>query len=379
LVTSTGHAEVSDPDQANRHVSSSISVKNISSLTAFGCSIAALVISFLGLQRFDLPVTKYVRAVTVHLPWDQLTIPWMAFTSNAGDWIGQGWRLASVSLLLLAFAWAFSRPMLKLAAIQSLIAHGIAAVLANVLKHLIGRPRPKFVHSGDWQMAISWISGLDSFPSGHTTASFAVATVLAKRFPTWGPLCMGLAAFVALSRVLRGSHFPTDVVGGAVVGILSGSIAAAPLKEWRTSVQQGCRHAAIGSSLVLAVLWTMSNKMDNGFVGLLFIAVGVTAVMAGFWIRRTYWLSKDWPRETWSSKTSLYLIVYGLTAMTTSPFVLAAVGFTCLSCWLDTMGQAQGSLKESSSVSVVKESALLGGLALAALILVGARGVLPFQ
>jgi hypothetical protein len=111
----------------------------------------------------------------------------------------------------------------------------------------------------------------------------------------------------------------------------------------------------------------------------LFIAVGVTAVMAGFWIRRTYWLSKDWPRETWSSKTSLYLIVYGLAAMTTSPFVLAAVGFTCLSCWLDTMGQAQGSLKESSSVSVVKESALLGGLALAALILVGARGVLPFQ
>ena len=143
--------------------------------------------------------------------------------------------------------------MLKLAAIQSLIAHGIAAVLANVLKHLIGRPRPKFVHSGDWQMAISWISGLDSFPSGHSTASFAVATVLTKRFPTWGPLCMGLAAFVALSRVLRGSHFPTDVVGGAVVGILSGSIAAAPLKEWRTSVQQGCRDAAIGSSLVLAV------------------------------------------------------------------------------------------------------------------------------
>lgn len=378
-MTSSGHSEVSDPDQTNRHVSSSISVKTISSLTAFGCSIAALGISFLGLQRFDLPVTKYVRSVTVHLPWDQLTIPWMAFTSNAGDWIGQGWRLASVSLLLLAFAWAFSRPMLKLAAIQSLIAHGIAAVLANVLKHLIGRPRPKFVHSGDWQMAISWISGLDSFPSGHTTASFAVATVLAKRFPTWGPLCMGLATFVALSRVLRGSHFPTDVVGGAVVGILSGSIAAAALKEWRTSVQQGCRDAAIGSSLVLAVLWTLSHKMDDGLVGLLFIAVGVTAVMAGFWIRRSYWLSKDWPRNTWSSKTSLYLIAYGLAAMTTAPLVHVAVGFACMASWLNAMGQEQRSLDELSYVSVMKEGALLGSVALAALILVGARGVLPFQ
>ncbi len=378
-MTSSGHSEVSDPDQTNRRVSSHISVKNILSLTAFGCSIAALVISFLGLQGFDLPVTRYVRSVTVHLPWDQLTIPWMAFTSNAGDWIGQGWRLASVSLLLLAVAWAFNRPMLRLAAIQSLIAHGIAAVLANVLKHLIGRPRPKFVHSGDWQMAISWISGLDSFPSGHSTASFAVATVLAKRFPTWGPLCMGLAAFVALSRVLRGSHFPSDVVGGAVLGILSGSIAAAPLKEWRTSVQQGCRDAAIGSSLVLAVLWTLSHKMDDGIVGLLFIAVGVTAVMAGFWIRRTYWLSKDWPRETWSPKTSLYLIAYGLAAMTTSPFVHVAVGFTCMASWLNAMGQEQRRLDELSSLSAMKEGALLGSVALAVLILVSARGVLPFQ
>lgn len=359
-------------------LSSPLPFKKIAPLAAFGCSCAALVISFLGLEQFDLPITKYVRSVTVHLPWDQLTIPWMAFTSNAGDWIGQGWRLAALSILLLALAWAFEKRVLKLAAIQSLIAHGIAAVVANVLKHLVGRPRPKFVHSGDWQMAISWISGLDSFPSGHSTASFAVATVLTKRFPAWGPLCIGLAAFVALSRVLRGSHFPTDVVGGAVVGILSGSIAAAPLNAWRTSILEGCRHAAAGSSLVLAVLWTLSHRMDEGFAGMLFMALGATAVMAGLWIRRTYWIVRDRFGGTWQAKTSLYLIAYGLAAMTTSPLVLAAVGFTCLAFWLNSIGQTQGSLEESPSWSVVKESALLGGLVLAALILVDARGVLPF-
>ncbi|NGZ99235.1 MAG: hypothetical protein CV089_24525 [Nitrospira sp. WS110] len=123
----------------------------------------------------------------------------------------------------------------------------------------------------------------------------------------------------------------------------------------------------------------MSHKMDDGFVGLLFIAVGVTAVIAGFWIRRIYWLSKDWPRETWSSKTSLYLIAYGLAAMTTSPLVHVAVGFTCMASWLDRMGQEHRSLDEWSSVSAMKEGALLGSVALAALILVGARGVLPFQ
>jgi membrane-associated phospholipid phosphatase len=347
-------------------------------LMPLASSCVALVMAFIGLHEFDLPAVWYVRSVTVHLPWDQLTIPWMAFTSNAGDWIGQGWRLALLSILLLALAWVVEKQALKLAAIQSLIAHGVAAVLANVLKHLIGRPRPKFVHSGDWQMTISWVSGLDSFPSGHSTASFAVATVLAKRFPAWGPLCIGFAAFVALSRVLRGSHFPTDVVGGAVVGILSGSIAAAPLKAWRTSVLEGCRHAAVGSSLVLAVLWTLSHEMAEGFVGILFMALGTTAVMAGVWIRRNYWIVREGFGGTWQSRASLCLIAYGFASMTTSPLVLAAAGFTCLAYSFNALGNGQGSPEEVPNWSVAKESALLGGSALAMLILVGARGVLPF-
>jgi len=358
---------------------SPLSLKKIWPLAAFGCSCAALVISFLGWAQFDLPATKYVRSVTVHLPWDQLTIPWMAFTSNSGDWIGQGWRLASLSILLLVIAWVLDKSAIRVAAIQSLIAHGIAAVLANVLKHLIGRPRPKFVHSGDWQMAISWVSGLDSFPSGHSTASFAVATVLAKRFPLWGPLCISVAAFVALSRVLRGSHFPTDVVGGAIVGILSGSLAAAPLKAWRTSLQEGCRHAAIGVSTVLAVLWTLSYKMDDGFVGMLFVALGVVAVVGGLWLRRTYWVSQERATRSRQSMTSVCLIAYGLAAMTTSPLVLSSVGFACLAFWFDMIGKVQGSLEGSSTWSVVQESALLGGVVLAILILVDARGVLPLQ
>ena len=83
-------------------------------------------------------------------------------------------------------------------------------------------------------MTLSWASGLDSFPSGHSTATFAVATVLAKRFPLFGPLCIAIALFVALSRVLRGSHFLTDVLGGAVIGILSEGDQADPAaREYR--------------------------------------------------------------------------------------------------------------------------------------------------
>lgn len=356
-----------------------LSVKILLPLASISCSCAALIISFLGLERFDLPTTKYVRSVTVHLPWDQLTTPWMAFTSNAGDWIGQGWRLVSVSLILLALSWALHKPVLKVAAIESLVAHGIAAILANGLKHIIGRPRPKFAHSGDWQMAMSWTSGLDSFPSGHTTASFAVATVLAKRFPAWGPLCIAIAIFVALSRVLRGSHFPTDVVGGAALGILSGSIATAPLTAWQTSLREGCQYAAAAASIVLAILWTTSHRVEDGLAGMLYIALGAVAIMSGIWVRRTYWKLRARSGKTGRSRISLYLIACGLAAMTTSPLVLVVVGLTCLAFWSGSIEQAQRDLEQSWNSFIMQEWALLGGLTLAVLILVSARGVLPFQ
>jgi membrane-associated phospholipid phosphatase len=355
------------------------SPNTISSIAAVGCSCAALAISFLGVAQFDLPITKYVRSVTIHLPWDQLTVPWMAFASDTGDWIGQGWRLTTVSLLLLVGAWAFEKPTVKIVAIQSLIAHGIAALLANGLKHLIGRPRPKFVHSGDWQMTLSWASGMDSFPSGHSTASFAIATVLAKQFPLFGPLCIAIALFVALSRVLRGSHFPTDVLGGAVIGILSGFIATAPLRQWRTSIQDGLRHAAMGTSTAYALLWVLSRRMEDGMAGILFIALGVGAVAGGLWIRRTHWISRGQPVGSRHSTLSALLIAYGLAAMTTSPLVLSSVGFACMASWLDAIGRSHDHVEESPGWSMMRESALIGGVTLAILILVDGRGVLPFQ
>ncbi|MGC4097535.1 MAG: phosphatase PAP2 family protein [Nitrospira sp.] len=350
-----------------------------SPIAAVGCSCAALTIGFLGVAEFDLPIAKYVRSVTIHLPWDQLTIPWMAFTSNAGDWIGQGWRLTSLSLILLVVAWAFEKATIKIVAIQSLIAHGLAALLANGLKHLIGRPRPKFVHSGDWQMTLSWSSGLDSFPSGHSTASFAVATVLAKRFPLFGPFCIAIAMFVALSRVLRGSHFPTDVLGGAVIGILSGCIAAAPVKQWRTSIQDGLRYGAMGMSALYALLWMLSRRVEDGIVGILFLALGIAAVVGGLWMRRAQWVRGRSTGGDGSAQTSMLFIVYGLAAMTTSPLVLSSVGCACMATWLSARGRNDDQAEEPSSWFIMRESTLIGGLALAIFLLIAARGVLPFQ
>jgi undecaprenyl-diphosphatase len=348
-------------------------------IASFCCSGAALAITFLGLSRFDLPIVRYVRSVTIHRPWNQLTIPWMAFTSDAGNWIGEGTHLVVFSAALLVAGWLFSKPVVKAAGFETLLAHGLAALLANSLKHLIGRPRPKFAHSGEWQIAPSWVSGFDSFPSGHSAASFAVATVLAKRFPAFGPLCVGVAAFVVLSRVLRGSHFPTDALGGAVVGTISGSIAAAPLKQWRASLLEGLMQAAMGVCAVLALLWSLSRPAEEGVSGVLLIGLGLVATTSGLWLRRTEWVGNGRSGSGPPAKASSILIASGLASMTTSLYVVAAAGFACLAYWLNSALSPDKDKPGAQAWSATREGALLGAVLLALLILYNGRAVLPFR
>jgi undecaprenyl-diphosphatase len=350
----------------------------IGGLLASGCcSVAALIITFLGFSQFDLPIARYVRSVTTYRPWEQLTIPWMAFTSNAGDWIGEGTHLVAFSLALAAVGWFWSKETVKKAGIETLLAHGLAAVMVNGLKHLIGRPRPKFTHSGDWSLAPSMTSGFDSFPSGHSSIGFAVATVLAKRFPAIGPLAIGIACFVVLSRVLRGSHFPTDVIGGAVIGVVSGTIAAAPLKQWRTSIAEGLLYSAWGTCATLALLWALARPAEGGIAGAVLIVLGLAATAGGLWLRRLMWKGNG--ASGFSTKASPLLIAYGLAAMTTSLYVVAATGLTCLAHWLGGEPVVQEKRPIRLSWSAAREVALLLGVLSALLLLFGVRGVLPFR
>lgn len=60
-----------------------------------------------------------------------------------------------------------------------------------------------------------------SFPSGHSTAAFCIATVLSMAIPAVTPVFIILAAMVSFSRVYLGLHYPSDVVVGALLGTLT--------------------------------------------------------------------------------------------------------------------------------------------------------------
>ena len=95
-------------------------------------------------------------------------------------------------------------------------------MLCNVfIKNLVARTRPFDVNTAV-QLLVAKPRDY-SFPSGHTSASFAAACALVRTLPQkWGTVCMILAGVIALSRLYVGVHYPSDVLGGMVVGIFAG-------------------------------------------------------------------------------------------------------------------------------------------------------------
>jgi membrane-associated phospholipid phosphatase len=98
----------------------------------------------------------------------------------------------------------------------------LSGIIVDLLKVVVGRPRPKLLFaSGAYEF--SWIGlGADhwSFPSGHAATAAALATALWCLWPEPLLLYAIAAALVAMSRVVMGAHYLSDVIMGAFIGIV---------------------------------------------------------------------------------------------------------------------------------------------------------------
>ncbi|MCG5499947.1 phosphatase PAP2 family protein [Ectothiorhodospira lacustris] len=86
----------------------------------------------------------------------------------------------------------------------------------KILKATTGRDRP-FRHSRDISLNVAPLDRF-SFPSGHTLHAVAFTVVLLAWLPVWAWLVLPFTLMVALSRLVLGLHYPTDVLAGAAIG-----------------------------------------------------------------------------------------------------------------------------------------------------------------
>jgi undecaprenyl-diphosphatase len=140
-----------------------------------------------------------------------------------------GWLLWPTGLLLVAVA-AVASPRLgrttylvltSLAVRIGFVFTAVAvpSLFTTVVKRVIGRARPLRGDGSDFAFdPFVFRADFTSLPSGHSTAAFAGAVALGALFPRARPWLWAYACVIALSRVVITTHYPSDVIAGAVIG-----------------------------------------------------------------------------------------------------------------------------------------------------------------
>jgi undecaprenyl-diphosphatase len=133
---------------------------------------------------------------------------WMVFASRLGD----GWVWYSVGIALLLFGGE-SR---FIAFAASASAEAAAVVLFRLVKNASKRKRPCQLEAHCWSKVLP--PDQFSFPSGHSISAFAIAVPLSIFYPQLQAGLLALSLSIAVSRVILGMHFVSDVVVGSLLG-----------------------------------------------------------------------------------------------------------------------------------------------------------------
>jgi len=172
-------------------------------------------------QTADLSILKSINKNEMPC-WDKT----MQITSHS---IYPALIIAPGSLLLTGYIQN-NKPMMR-NGLKTGIAIGLNIVLTTSLKYMVNRTRPFKKYPNDIIQRTE--VGQYSFPSGHTSSAFAMATAVTLSSKKWYVAVPSYlyACGVGYSRMRLGVHFPSDVLGGMILGI-SSSILVWQIDKW---------------------------------------------------------------------------------------------------------------------------------------------------
>ena len=162
-------------------------------------------------QNIDLELLK-----AIHNPEPVPSDGFFRFVSDANIYVISG---TPVTMAIVGLA-SHDNEVLRNAAVMAAgtaVSYGIALGL----KYTVKRDRPFVAYPEDFADKTGHdYSDSYSFPSGHSTTSFATATALTLEYPKWYVIVpsYAYAGTVAYSRMHLGVHYPSDVIAGALIG-----------------------------------------------------------------------------------------------------------------------------------------------------------------
>ena len=178
-------------------------------------------------------------------------------------WVGSlfsGIEKASIPFMVVATVglWLLARPggdrKWKLASVTALASSAVGLGVNRVISHGIWyRDRPYVTHPESHP----WSNAHDaSFPSDHSTASFAIAFAVLAFDRVAGALFLAAATVISVGRLFIGAHYPTDVLTGLLVGVASALVATKLLRPlFRPLIRQVERL----TDPILAPLWRLAK------------------------------------------------------------------------------------------------------------------------
>lgn len=122
---------------------------------------------------------------------------------------------------------------------RMLAAHAVATTIKDVFKRAVDRTRPDVAaHMGRYESGKGrrMVSPYNSFPSGHTASSVAVARALSREYPAQQNLALGIGVAIAATQVIRGKHFVSDIIAGAAIGVVAELLVDAAFKRFHPDV-----------------------------------------------------------------------------------------------------------------------------------------------